>query len=49
MTVDHPKLYRPVKVTDHHKITLESVQLQMLPIGSQEKEQGFMTKKTGLH
>lgn len=34
---------------DNHKITPESVQLQMLPIGSQEKEQGFMTKKTGWH
>lgn len=49
MISDHPKLYKSVRVTDNHKVTPESIQLQMLPMGSQEKEQGFMTKKHGLH
>lgn len=48
MISDHPKLYRSVRETDNHKVIPESIQLQMLPMGSQEKEQGFMTKKTWL-
>lgn len=49
MIPDSPKLYRSVRVADNHKITEESTQLQMLPMGSQEIEQGFMTKTPGLH
>lgn len=48
MILDHLKIHRLVRRTGNYQITQKVSNYKFCPVGSQDKECGFTTKKTGL-